>query len=326
MAKDKERRKAPRRTAVKRGLSDMNTGDRKPRPEELVEIFKPTATFQEVRLVGDVWPYSLHWIRIQKQDGGVVNVPKPVPNYDPKTDIVDETIKDPYLKIPNYDSTSKHYFVNVIVRDLQENMPRKQPAATKKEQRTGHKEKDSKTWTPVRVMRLPTSVVRELQGIKVMNVHDGQQRELADPEYGRDVFIKYDKEIKGPQKYSVQRSEHRPLTDEEQEYLLWDISNLIIPETPEEAKREAKTLAEKAVGRSKVKMDENEDDDDDGGDILEDDLPWSYKDEKKDKKKDGKKNKKAKDKKANEEKGKKEKPKGGKMSALDKVRRRRGKK
>ena len=234
------------------GLRDMKPGQEKDkRVGEKVELLKLNPDFQQVRLVGEVWPYAQHWIDI-KTKKGIVSIPKTVPNFNPGTDTFDDTMEDPYQDISNPLRTSKRYYVNCIVRSLQEEQPKKAVKASKEERKSGFKTMESKAWTPIRVLSFPSSVARKLQALILMNKHKVGKKlmdfDLVDPEYGMDVYMRFNPEEAGSAMYDVQKGDHSPLTEKEKDYLMWDISNLMEPEPLEEAKKEAKQLEAKDPG------------------------------------------------------------------------------
>jgi len=249
------------------GFADMNTGDNKAkRPDELVDLLHLNEDYLQIRIIGKPAVYAQHWISITTPKGGKVNIPRTVPNFDPSTDSFDDTVNDPYKNIPNDVSTRKMYFVNVIVRDDQDDRPRKLHPPTRTEKSSGYKSKNSKSWTPVKVLRMPTSVVRDIQRIITMNKHkvDGkvQEYELSHPVYGCDLFISFDKNAPAASMYSVQKGDKSKLTKEEKGYLVWDLNGLIPPPpSMEEVERDAKALSESVAS--------NETDDDDDDDFIE---------------------------------------------------------
>ena len=100
---------------------------------------------------------------------------------------------------------------------------------------------DWKAWRPV---RLPISVIIALQNLKGRNVHtiNGKKYEadVADPYYGRDVAIKYDPYAANPQaKYTTDKGDHTPLSDEEAAYIpgLYDFLSMIEYPTESEVKK-----------------------------------------------------------------------------------------
>lgn len=251
---------------MKRGFGSLNTGNSKEaRPEEIVDMIKLTKDFKNLRLVGDVHGYAQHWIEIVTQKG-TFSIPKVSLNYDSNTDTFDQTIEDPYDKIPNPKRTSRVYFVNAIDRDAQEDKPRRAERPDRDERRSGLKNRKSKSWTPVGVLRVTGGVAGMLKNLMQMNKHKVkgkvQECEISDPDYGCDIFISYDDKAK-PNAYQVQKGDASPLTDEEKGYLLWDLTSLMKPDSLDEAKREAESLSAK----SPVEED-TESDDDDGDDAL----------------------------------------------------------
>ena len=292
----------------KRGFGDVKGGQRDERVEDKVDMLEVGPDFKLVRPVGGVWPYAQHWIAIQTDNKGILSIPRTVPNFDPKTEDVDETIDDPYLEMPNPLRTSSRYFVNVIDRKLQEEKPRKTTPPSKKEQKTGLKNGKSKSWTPMRVISVPPSCARKIKALMMMNKHriKGKMKEceITDEKYGCDIYIKFDNSEQGAAKWDVQKSDASPLKNKEQEYLMWDLSNLMSPMSPAETKKDIKDLSKRDPGDAY----EEENDVDD---YLED-----KKDKKKAKKKAAKVKAKAKEKAAQEKKEKaltaKDKAKKGK--------------
>ena len=257
-----------------RGFKDFNLDNTESRPDDLVEIFRPGKEYEELRLIGEVVAYATRWVSIYTKEDKKVNVPRVALNFDRNTSTFDDTVTDPYMSMPNEVSTSVHYYVNAIVRDIQDEEPKKKPKPSKKEAKTGVKEKNSDSWTPVRVLRLPVSVARELRNLIGMNVHrtdkksKPQSYELSHPEFGTNVHIRYDAQAPGTTKYGVQKGDHAPLTSKEKEYLVWDISDLMSPKTLEEAEKDAKELSQRAEKgwnsekQKDKKVDEYENDED----------------------------------------------------------------
>lgn len=141
-------------------------------------------------------------------EGGFTKTGCPIcDEFDPKSSEI-EAIKDISARFSGY--------THAIDRDIQE---------------AGGLGSDWKPWRPI---RLPISVIISLQNLKGRNIHtiNGTKYEadVADPHYGRDVAIKYDPHAANPQaKYSVDKGEHTPLTEEEQAYIgdLYDFRSMI---------------------------------------------------------------------------------------------------
>lgn len=222
-----------------------------------------------VRLVGPVVGRGIHKIKVRKKDGTEVEIQKACLAYNPKTDEKDSTVKCPYCKLPtDLAKFSKLYFVNAIVRELQEDKPGKLKRPTKTELDTGFKEIDSDTWTPVRVVRVPSSLALRIKQLGEKNIVKSKtgEKKHFDPmheKFGFDIDITFDKSLPAANMYSADRAEspsgekYSALSEEESNYLLWDIDQLYPAEDFEEAKKEAKSLQDRWVGG------DNEDEDDD---------------------------------------------------------------
>ncbi len=85
------------------------------------------------------------------------------------------------------------------------------------------------------------------------------------------MSLKYDEKQKGAAKYDPQRGDRAPLTEEEQTYLIFDLDNIVKPESRKEAERESKRfMADFMAGRKGSKK-SNIEDDDDVPDLEDDD-------------------------------------------------------
>ena len=279
-------------------------GDRKrKRLEEVVDMIELKKDLATLRLVGPLVPYAQWWIDITTKDGKKVSIPKvPQAALDPKTGELDSSTDDPYSEVPGA-RLQVFYLINAIDRDAQENEPRRKSSPTQKEDKTGFKEKDSSTWTPVGVVRIPPMVAQNLQALETKNRYkikskDGRSRvktfDLMHPKYGRDVYISKDKDATSPSTmYKSSLADKSPLTDDEMDYLIWDLDGLaqeggpFEPESAEEARREADALMGKGDGlpsREDGDEDNLEEDfleeDGDGEDMEDlDELPWDDPDE-----------------------------------------------
>lgn len=234
---------------------------------DVVDLLELDTEFLEMRMVGAPFGVATHWIDILTAKG-VIQIGKNPLNYDPETDSFDSTIKDPYAEIPNPKRTAKAYYVNAIIRDLQEQEPRKKPKPSLAERKSGFKEKGSPSWTPVRVVRIPSSVAEKLQKLATMNKHKIDGRlvpcDITDEKYGMSVFLSYDKDAPGTDKYQVQKGDKCKLTEEEKGYLVYDLSKLWQPEDLETAKREAEALAAKLPEDENLDEEDDEEEEEDG--------------------------------------------------------------
>ena len=238
-----------------RGFNSQNPGrEKQERVTDKIELFQLTADYTAMRLIGDVTPYVTHWIKVLSKRKGITFIPPKVAvNFISELDTFDDTIEDPYMDIPNPRDTRKYYYCNAIIREIQDLEPRKAPKPTKEERKSGYKDIKSKSWTPVRVIRLPSSVVRKLAAMAQANKHKvkGKIKEfdLTDPEYGMDVMLRFDSQEQGSAMYDVSADGETgvtPLSKTEQQYLTWRLDDLMTLETPKEASVEAKRIAENA--------------------------------------------------------------------------------
>jgi len=239
------------------------------RLENLVELLKlkPNKWVTIRILPNDIFPIKEHWIDIVTKSKKEVRIPKICVSFDPAKEADKDGVNCPYCTVNNGGIS---YLVNVIHRGLQEDEPKKKGKPTKTEAKTGFKVKDSETWTPVVVARFPSSLVKKIQSLKDLNKvkKDGKTTTYgaSHAKYGFDIDIKYDPDASGTDKYQVQKGERSSITDEEKEYLVYDLNESLLDalgrETPKEAKKE--------LGRMELKgseevdgSDEEEDDDDD---------------------------------------------------------------
>lgn len=272
---------------------------------DLLDLSKHDGKFVPIRFIGGLVAYTMHWVSIQKRDGEWTNIPKICLSYDPDTMDYDPQRRCPYCEAAakfrsmevtvkvkgrknNPVSTNTDYLYNAINRELQEEITPK--IATQEEADSGFKVKDSKSRTPVQVVRLTKSLANKLKDLKNLNVHlvpvkgkGGETKksrvaqDLSHPKYGIDVFLKYDSKADAANAYSVQKDAVTPLTDEEVEFLRWDIESfpyLNEPESEEEADANIAGFGgacwELVTGKKKRKVEDvdYEDDDED----IEDDY------------------------------------------------------
>ena len=253
-------------------------GDKAPRIDQIVELFQPKPKkFYQIRLVGPMFSYAAHWFEINKKDGkGQAKFSKDCLAWNDEVEALDSDRSCPYCDL-DPKRAQVHYYQNVIIRDLEEKAP-KDNSVSKAERKTGFKDKDSDSWTPVRVLRLPPSAVQLLRDLAELNKHGKKGEKTAHPvedeQYGCDIMYKFDPDATGSGKHQFQKGDHSPITEEEAEYLLWNIENMVEPDDVKTAKDEAKRIKPRLVG-----AEEEDSDDEDGED---DDYP------KKDKKSKGK--------------------------------------
>ena len=254
---------------MKLGSAKPKIGKDSTRIEDLLDMQQfPKKKWLQVRILPrDILPVKMHWINIiAGKDRREVNIPKVCVAFDPATEADKKGKACPYCELAGK-RDQQFYLVNVIVRSLQEDKPSKAAKATKEEKASGYKDKDSESWTPVRVLRVTGSLMQKLQELgelnKVKNKKTGKAEafDVTDEKYGIDVNIKFDPDKSGTDMYSVQGGDRTPLTEEEQAYLCYELSEEILDkigrETPAEAKKEVARM--EVVGGDEKDEDEDED-------------------------------------------------------------------
>lgn len=281
-----------------RGFDDVNVGSDNrdnAKLEDLFELFTPSTDakgeFVSLRFMPTpILPMKRHWVQIRAgKEKKAVSIPIVCIAFDPDSD---EPLKDakgksiecPFCKLPHGKKEEGYpaqeeikYLANVIVRDIQENPPRKLPEPTKAERKSGFKDIKSKTVTPVRVITVPPGVTRRLRDLGARNIPKKNSKTGADgktaypvndAKFGIDIDIRFNPKAAGAEKYTVEKgNELTPLTKEERGYLVWDLDNwqslydAMGRMTEAEAKEKLKRLDVLGVDNE----DEDDDDDDDEG-------------------------------------------------------------
>lgn len=218
-------------------------------PGDIVDLYKlPNQTYVRLRLIGGVMQTGSYWVTTRKKDGSTGQFAAGCNSWNPETHTQDDSKADPWRDFEREQIEagvsrsdrlvrfSSNYFMNAIVRSIQDAEPTRKPEHTDQEKDSGFKEKDSDSWTPVRVIALPASVLDAIQKMKEINVvklkkKDGtvvtKKFDMNHPKYGCDVLIMYDPAKAGASKYTVNKGDGRtPLTEEEQEYLTYDLDLL----------------------------------------------------------------------------------------------------
>lgn len=257
-------------------IDDVPAGGRqnKKRPGDLVEFVKLGEKYTQLRIVGETFLYGGHWVKVKKRDNSMSQFYTPCSAFDPETGKRDSTKDCPWCKHEGDSAKgealsrfSVDAYTNVVVRKLQKAKPEELDDPTDSESESGFKEKDSPTWTPVQVLRMPNAIIRGIRELKELNVHevdgDSQAFGMSHPKYGCDVLIKKDVKAASPsQMYSVQKGDHKPLNKEERKYLGYDLSDLQEYPSDDEANDEFKRWAERMLAKKK----KSSLDDDDGED------------------------------------------------------------
>lgn len=253
-------------------LKPSNGREKLPRMEDLVDVLtlKEKAWTQVRILPGGVLSLGVHWVKTTNKDGKEISFKKLCLGWDSEQERSDVD-KCPYCSAPGVEGPVQEYWVQVIDRYEQEQEPARKPKPTEKERSTQHKDKDSRTWTPVKCLRMPPSLVRKIMQLEEINIVKGVRREVTDAQYGFDLQIYYDPQAAGGDKYNVQKGDRSPLTDDEKDYLTWELNEkTLTPESYESAVAEVERLQSREEKPSrKSRRNENPDDDyslDDDGD------------------------------------------------------------
>ena len=234
-----------------------------------------------IRLFGPVYSDAFFWAKAKKGSNKSFRVQcrcydpdshqclpeKYDPWYDEYRRECDENIaqKDRLLQY------SKYFYMQAIVRKLQDNMPAKN-RLTAQERKTGFKDPDSDSYTPVVVVQLTPKILSAIQDMKednVVKLKSGTRKayNVTDEKFGRDIMIKKDMSpgVAPGDIYQVKLavdSGRTPLTEEEKAYLTWDMNTIYAPEQSEEqVKRDFESWARR-MGLTKRQVEVAEEDDD----------------------------------------------------------------
>lgn len=272
------------KAAVGRDLDDVPTGGRtdKKRPEDIVEMYPfPDKKWVTLRLHGPVYSYGVHWVSTTKKDGGATRFLTECARFDLSTGQRDSSKYCPWCEFGEVKGAddkaivqfATNNYANAIIRKLQQDAPSEPDAPTKKEARTGIKDKESDTWTPNRVVRLTGSLIKLLKELKQLNTVEDEEGNtkaysVLDPKYGRDIKVYFDKSKSPASQYQVQMGDSKPLKKSERAYLVWDLTGLHeAPEDMAEVQRDFDSWAErnghKKASKKKARDEDSDDDLDD---------------------------------------------------------------
>lgn len=238
-------------------------GDKAPKPSELVDLVQLSLKYLTLRPFGDVFAYGGHWVKTKTREGKPTTFYTLCTAFDPETGRKDTSKKCPWCDHKGEEVRfAADFYTNVIVRREQKNRPERLPKLTKTELATGFKEKGSDSWTPVKALRMGTSVVRGMKDEKELNVHENKDGEseafsVSHPRFGKDVLIKHDKDAAPALQYKVRGGDQTPLTKEERTLLKWDLSDLQQYPTYEESKKDYDSWAVRN-GHKKADEDDEE--------------------------------------------------------------------
>jgi hypothetical protein len=222
----------------------MDRRFRSPRLEDFADVWKLKNSWTKVRFIGPVTSYYEFWFQIRSSTGRIIPIQKLCRDWNPEPGEMDGN-SCPYRKAGL--NGRAIYVVNAIIRSLQQRTPNISPERTAYEKKSRHidketvrwKEDGSKSWTPIRVLRIPPGIAQKIQALSLKNTWENQAGEvrsydLAHPKYGRDVVIKYDKDEEPKAMYGLRAGQRTKLIDEESAYLRYPL-NVLKPETLEAA-------------------------------------------------------------------------------------------
>lgn len=276
--------------AVFKGMGSIRTNAGKGdslRLDEVVDIIQwPKNKYFLFRIL-PIMPLQVRQVWIKLWAGGKgkekreVNIPRYAIDFDPADpETPKKGVKCPYMALAEKFKGEKEkpvragdfWLFNVIDRDTQEEgPPRKASKPTKEEKKSGFKDINSETWTPVRVARLTMTSINRLQELseenKIKSKKTGKtaQFDVSDAKYGFDTKLKFKPDAAGTDKYTIDKADGpTPLTDEEQGYLTWNLTEELLDATgrlTEKAAREDVKRME-IIGAEEIDDEDEEDEDD----------------------------------------------------------------
>lgn len=269
-----------------KGFGSIKTNSRNDsvRMEEVVDMIKYVdKKWKPIRLLPHA-PLQVRqiWINIYTgADNKEISIPRYDISFDPSNpEKPKKGVRCPFKALIGPDKKTSparsgdFWLFNAIDRDKQEEgAPRKSPKPTKDEAKTGFKDINSETWTPVGVARFTMTMIMRMNELsednKRKNKETGkkEQYDATHPVYGFDVKVKYKKDAPGTDKYSIDKVDDGaiPLTKEEKAYLIWDLTEKLLDATgrmtEEQANEDVKRM--KVVGADIADDDDDDEDEDD---------------------------------------------------------------
>lgn len=259
---------------------------------DVVKLFRPSKDgkgWTTLRLFGPVYANATFWVKTKRGDGAKV-FSQQCRCFDPETCQVVSDKYDPWYDEyrreldENIDQKDRliqytqYFYMQAILRKEQNNEPRKN-RLTEEEKETGIKDMNSDSWTPVVVVQLTRNVFKKIQEMKednIVKLKSGTKKayNVNDPKFGRDIMIKYDDStgVAPGDRYQVKLvvdGGRSPLTEEERDYLKFDLDKIYPHEESEsEVKRNFLSWA-KRVGLDDTKANSDSDDDTDDDEDFE---------------------------------------------------------
>jgi hypothetical protein len=276
-------------TAVFKGMGSIRTNSGKGdslRLDEVVDIIQwPKNKYFLFRIL-PIMPLQVRQVWIKLWAGGKgkekreVNIPRYAIDFDPNDpETPKKGVKCPYMALADKFKGQKEkpvrasdfWLFNVIDRDMQEEgPPRKASKPTKEEKNSGFKDINSETWTPVRVARLTMTSINRLQELseenKIKSKKTGKtaQYDVSDAKFGFDTKLKFKPDAAGTDKYTIDKADGpTPLSDEEQGYLTWNLTEELLDATGRMTEKAAKEDVKRMeiIGGEELDDDDDEDED-----------------------------------------------------------------
>jgi hypothetical protein len=271
--------------------------ERLPSMPDLCEVYKFRAKkWDTVRLLKGIVSTAGYWVKTKSKDGKKTVFYTVCPSYDPATQERDTTKYDPWRDLQDAETAkfeaegldkakarekghiqyAQYFWMNAIIRSIQKSMPASLPKHTSKERKSGFKDKESDSWTAVRVIRVGKSLaekIKKLKGLNIVESSSGATKpfSLDDPKFGRDVRIQHDPDAAPSDQYSVAMGEKRmKLTEDELAMLTWDLegsaAKCMVVAEEKEIKRDFDSWASrngiKVAGKKKAKPTDDDEEED----------------------------------------------------------------
>lgn len=207
---------------VTKGYGSVHTSRDDVKWEDSVKQWKwePIKKFHAIRAIGNVLPVAQMWVLTKPDDPKSKKFPVWDPSFNSETETFESGINP--LRDEFGLKSRIMYLGNFIIRDIQAS----KPASL------------SPDWTPVRAIFLPKKCVIDFQEIITLNGN----YDISDPDFGCDIFSKYDPDQDGMAKYSNQKGERTPLTAEELGFELYDFISIYKPNDPAKIKADITRL------------------------------------------------------------------------------------
>lgn len=239
-----------------------NGGDKSPSIKDQVDQLKfPADKFVTVRIISPVFMYAGYWVATKKKDGSPTRFYMPSPSYNPESQTFDSTVFDPFFEISKGEKgverdsrmiqIQKYGYCCAIIMHEEARRPERIPRPTEQELATGFKEKDSDSWTPVKVLRLSSTMMEQIAGIAQTNIitnrNTGETKamSIAHPQFGMTIRIKHSPKKPAASQYQILPGEKLALNDRQKKYLTWDLSDLERPEAEDQIRESYDRWAEK---------------------------------------------------------------------------------